>query len=253
MTNEEYLRGLLGAQNLTVGEIATLRSLRDTIQGQLSVLRGNPRFYYGGSYGKDTIIRASYDLDLVVYWPDDCGYALRAIFDAVGEQLGKHWNHVDPKNVAWTLPFDGGFHVDVVPGRALDAAFKYAKLYLSKSDSSLQTSIKVHIDFVRKSQRRDLVRLLKLWKTRRNVPVKSFVLEILGIEGASGISVTHLECQLVAALKHIRDRIEGSTIVDPANSNNNLGDTMTAQEKQITRIFADAALRATTWEEVFRE
>jgi hypothetical protein len=251
MTNEQYFQGLLAGQALTSSETNALRSLRDKIQGQLATFQGSPRFYYGGSYGKDTIIRASYDLDLVMYWPHDCGYALGDIFSAVATELRKHWKVVQQKNVAWTLPFEGGFHVDVVPGRAIDATFRYANLYRSTAGSSLQTSIKVHIDAVRKSGRRELIRLLKLWKVRRNVPVKSFVLEILGVEGAKGTSMTDLEPQLAAALTHIRDRILTANIVDPANSNNNLGETMTAQEKLATHDAAAAAIAARTWSEVF--
>lgn len=251
MTNEQYLRHLLSGQALTNGETDALRTLRDQIQGQLSNFQGSPRFYYGGSYGKDTIIRASYDLDLVMYWTHDCGFGLADIFNAVGTELRKHWKYVEQKNVAWTLPFEGGFHVDVVPGRAIDSSFKYANLYRSTAGSSLQTSIKVHIDAVRKSGRRELIRLLKLWKVRKGVPVKSFVLEILGVEGAKGTSATELEPQVAAALIHIRDRIQTAKIVDPANSNNNLGDTMTAQEKLASRNAAAAALAARTWNDVF--
>lgn len=251
MTNEQYFQNLLAGQALTTSETNALRSWRDQIQGQLSGFQGSPRFYYGGSYGKDTIIRASYDLDLVTYWPHDCGYALADIFNAVGAELRKHWKYVQQKNVAWTLPSEGGFHLDVVPGRAMDSTFKYANLYRSTAGSSLQTSIKVHIDAVRKSGRRELIRLLKLWKVRRNVPVKSFVLEILGVEGAKGTSMVDVEPQIAAALMHIRDRIQTANIVDPANSNNNLGDTMTAQERLATRNAAAAAIVARTWNEVF--
>jgi len=52
MTANEYLAGLLTQQNLSDTELTSLRGLRDQIQGQLSVLQGNPRFYYAGSYGK---------------------------------------------------------------------------------------------------------------------------------------------------------------------------------------------------------
>jgi hypothetical protein len=252
MSNEVYLRSLLAGQVLGDAEVRTLRGLRETIEEQLSRLAGSPRFYYGGSYGKDTMIRAGYDLDIVVYWPADCGYTLEGIFKAVGGVLREHWTYVSPKNVAWTLPFQGGFHVDVVPGRALDASFRYANLFRSQTAQALQTSLKMHIDAVRKGGRRDLVRLLKLWKISRSVPVKSFVLELLGVEGAKAASLVDLEPQLIAALAHIRDRIAAGRIIDPANSGNDLGDTMTATEKAATRHAADQALAARTWPDVFR-
>jgi hypothetical protein len=252
MSNEAYLRGLLLHQIPGEGELRQLRSLREQIQRQLSSLAGSPRFYYGGSYGKDTIILAGYDLDLVMYWPHDCGYTLEGIFNAVGKVLKQHWTYVTGKNVAWTLPFQGGFHVDVVPGRALDETFQYANLFRSQTGQPLQTSLKVHIDAVRKSGRRELVRLLKLWKVQRNVPVKSFVLELLGIEGAKATSMTELEPQLLAALAHIRERIAVGRIIDPANTGNDLGEAMSAAEKAATRSAAAEAIAAGTWHDVFR-
>jgi hypothetical protein len=64
MTNNEYLANILREQNLTSAELEAVRKLREQIEGQLSVLEGSPRFYYGGSFGKKTMVKARYDLDL---------------------------------------------------------------------------------------------------------------------------------------------------------------------------------------------
>jgi hypothetical protein len=61
-----------------------------------------------------------------------------------------------------------------------------------------------------------------------------------------------LEPQIIAALAHIRDRIAPGRIIDPANSSNDLGDTMSAHEKATTRNAAVEALAAPTWPDVFR-
>jgi tRNA nucleotidyltransferase (CCA-adding enzyme) len=117
MTNDDYLRWLLNQEELSQQQVASLQALRAQIEGQLRTLRGNPRFYYGGSYAKQTMIRSSFDLDIVAYWPHDCGYTLKDICYAVGDVLKRSWSAVNPKTVAWELPFQGGFHIDVVPGR----------------------------------------------------------------------------------------------------------------------------------------
>jgi hypothetical protein len=247
-----YLESLLAGQILMPAELAQLQELRSLIEGQLSTFEGTPRFYYAGSYGKDTIIRSSYDLDIVMYWPHDTPYTLAGIFSAVGDSLRKNWTVVQPKTVAWRLPFDNGFHVDVVPGRAIDRGFRYANLYRTDTGQSLQTSIKVHIENVRRSGRRELIRLLKLWRFRRSVPVKSFVLELMAIEGAKGTSLTELEPQLSAALIHIRDHMRTGSVQDPANSNNDLANSMSASERTLTSTAAGAAIQANTWAEVFR-
>ena len=253
MSNDTYLRGLLDQQDLTMDEEAALRGLRDRIEGQLrNGLKKIERVYYAGSFGKNTMIRELYDLDLVVYWANDCGFTLKDIYDAVGDALKKNWKVVRSKNVAWELPFDGGFHIDVVPGRALNATFKYANLYRTDTTTSLQTSIKVHIDTVRNSGRRDAIRLMKLWRRRKDVPFKkSLALELITIDGCSGVPTDNLEKQMLAAFRHISENILTTRLVDPANTNNVISDDISYADKLVIQGAAKAALDAQYWSQVF--
>ena len=251
MSNDDYLRGLLQQQKLTDQEIKGLRDLRDQIEGQLSVLPARPRFYYAGSYGKKTMVRARYDLDIVVYWPNTCTDTLKKIYDDVGRTLMRHWKRVEPKNVSWELPFVGAFHIDVVPGRALDAAYYEANLYRSDNGRSLKTSVKRHIDTVRGSGRTDPIRLMKLWRERNAVPFKkSFLLEMMTIEACKGMRTDQIAPQVVAALTYVRDNILTCNLVDPANSNNSLCDDLSAGRKASIRQAAQNAL-AGSWAQVF--
>jgi hypothetical protein len=252
VTANEYLDGLLTQQLLLQNELDGLRALRDKIQGQLSVLEGSPRFYYAGSYGKRTIIRQRYDLNMVIYWPSGVSYTIKGIYDAVGQVLKNHWQSVNSKTVSWELPFDGGFHIDVVPGRALDATFKDANLYRTDTGTTLKTSLKTHIDIVRNSGRRDAIRLIKLWRERKKVPFKkSFLLEMMTIAGCAGTRFDDLGAQVQATLIYIRDNITTCSVEDPANSNNSLSDDLdAARRRQIYEAARDAAA-ATSWRAVF--
>ena len=92
MSNDAYLRGLLAQQDLTPNEEAALRKLRDTIEEQLrGSLNNIERVYYAGSFGKNTMIRELYDLDIVVYWANDCGFTLQDIEQMFGYVPGVYW------------------------------------------------------------------------------------------------------------------------------------------------------------------
>lgn len=251
MTNQQYFEGLLRQQDLTEGELRVLRSLRERVEAAVGALQGSPRFYYGGSYGKHTMIRESYDLDVVAYWPHDCGYAIRDIYNAVGKQLRGVWPSAHQKTVSWEINFEGGFHVDVVRGRAIDSSFRYANLYRRDRDSTLQTSIKVHIDTIKDSGRRDAIRLMKLWKARKGLRFKTFILELLTIDGCKGQSLTDLEPQLLAAFRYLNDNILTVSKKDPANSNNIVTDDLSTGDRLLIKAAADAAIRARVWNEVF--
>lgn len=169
MDNETLLRGILNEQNLSNNQLENIRNLRNKIENQLrNNLKGNPRFYYAGSYGKNTLIRASYDLDIVIYWSPDSPFTLESIYEGVGDVLQEYWSPIFRKNVGWELVFAGDFHIDVVPGKSSSSDYKYAFLFNSKTKNRFQTSIKIHIDTVRDSGRRDVIRLMKLWKKRKD-------------------------------------------------------------------------------------
>lgn len=150
------------------------------------------------------------------------------------------------------MPFEGGFHVDVVPGRALDSSFNYANLYRTDTRTSLQTSIKVHIDTVTNSGRRDVIRLMKLWRKRKSVPfMKSLALELATIEGCKGCRTNDLGDQVWSALQYLRDGFPNARIVDPANSNNIISDDIAQEDKLAIQRIATITLQAKTWQEVF--
>ena len=252
MSSQAYFQALLEGQLLTAQELNVLRSLRERIERTLSPLDGSPRYRYGGSYGKQTIIRARYDLDVVAYWSKDTTYTIKGIYEGVGNELRKEFTYIKSKTVAWEIPFEGGFHVDVVPGRALDVNFFETNLYRTDTGTTLKTSLKTHIDTVRNSGRRDVIRLMKLWRERRQVPFKkSFLLELLTIYGCKGVLYTELEPQVIAALRYLRDNIETIQVLDPANTNNSLSDDISSGDKTRIKIAAQAALGANYWTEVF--
>lgn len=252
MSAQQYLQALLGQQDLFDPELKALRELRGKIEAQVRTLDGVQKVLYAGSYGKDTMIREFYDLDIVVYWANDCGYTLQGIFTAVGKVLRSNWKFVNQKTVAWELPFQGGFHVDVVPARALDNSFFYANLFRTDTGTSLQTSIQAHIHTVSNSGRRDVIRLMKLWRKRKNVPFKkTLALELATIEGCKGCRTSDLGDQMWSALQYLRDAFTKARIVDPANTNNIISDDIPVNDKQTIQAIAALTLRSKTWEEVF--
>ncbi|MGE0541838.1 MAG: hypothetical protein AB7R89_16830 [Dehalococcoidia bacterium] len=180
MTGHEYLEQLLRDQTVSNETIEQMRITRDQIESIIrSVFGSTLRIYYAGSYGKSTMITAYHDLDIVVYFPSTNASTLKDIYWSVNNTLISAGYIINQKDVSIRLPYQSGFYVDVVPGRALDETFEYANLYRSETDSRLQTSIKVHIETIRKSGLHGTMRLMKLWNVRHNLGVRSFALELL--------------------------------------------------------------------------
>lgn len=138
------------------------------------------------------------------------------------------------------------FHIDVVPGRALDRNYYEANLYRTDKKTSLKTSLKKHIDTVKKSGRTKVIRLLKLWREVNEVPLKkSFLLEIIAIDGCTGLAFhNNLREQFYSTLSYIKDNIKNCNFQDPANSNNSLCENLTSTIRHEIDKKASEAVRA---------
>jgi hypothetical protein len=79
--------------------------------------------------------------------------------------------------------FGVDFHIDVVPGRYIDDSKADTFLYQSSGEKKrLKTNLEVHINHVKDSGVIETIRLIKLWRERKGLKFKTFVLELLVIK-----------------------------------------------------------------------
>jgi SMODS domain-containing protein len=217
-TSHEYLDGVLLNQRLSEAELQPLREAQSSIEAALRKVYGSaPTIYYGGSYGKKTMIKAAYDLDIVVYFPDGPANS-RDLYLHVYQTLVSALYRVKPKNVALRVLSHDRFHIDVVPARAQDKDFYRATVFNSETGAAVQTSIKRHIDSVK--DYRDVIKLMKLWRIRQQLDWDTFALEQTTIRALRGVSKNDYGDCLDAILTFISDNILSLRLEDPANRNN---------------------------------
>ena len=241
-----YLERVLEGQRVG-GEVeAAVRARRVEVEKALGGF--GARFYYGGSFAKRTAIAAAFDLDVVVYFPAGCGDPPREIYEAVEQRLRDAGHVPHRQNVALRIRYTPGWHIDVVPGRAVDEGYEYARLWSSERSAVRQTSLKRHIEMARAGDR-EVVRLLKLWRARQAVPVGSFVLELAAARALRGCETGELAERFGRVLRWLAEEFEGARLVDPANSANVVTDDIEWFRK---RDIADAARKALggPWERV---
>ena len=104
---------------------------------------------------------------------------------------------------------------------------------------------------VSRSNRLDEIRLMKIWRNASGLDWPSFYLELFVIDALVGARVGDLQTNIVRVFRAIADLVETRRLTDPANSNNVVSDTLTAQAK--LRL-ADAAKTAQNrrWDVVFQ-
>jgi len=262
MEPKEYLEKVLQDQKLEEDsdELNALRDRRDEIEGHLREAFGSsPTIRYGGSQAKGTLIKDSYDLDIVCYFPrddEDAGGTLKDIFNNAKSVLEKHY-FVEAKTSA--LRVKGldhiDFHVDVVPGRFIAERSYDVYLYCSMGDKErLKTNIDTHIAHVKDSGVTDAIKLMKLWRTRNGINLKTFVLELVVIDILNK-SKEAIDAQILTAFTKLRDDINNITVEDPANpSGNDLSEIWNDSVKDVVSAAARSTLYAIEtfgWEAVF--
>lgn len=233
MNTNEYLEAVLSEQNLKEDstELKDLQSHRAKVEKLLcDKFSSTPTIRYGGSKAKGTLIKESYDLDIVCYLPYDsnaAGETLEEIYQNVRKALEGSY-YVEEKTSALRLKgkdekeYRRDFHIDVVPGRFTDDKKSDCYIYQKSAEKCrLKTNLDVHIKHIKDSGVVDALRLLKLWKTRKTLRIKQFVFELLVIELLDGKKSKSLEDQLKHVWTNIKDSADPISVKDPANPNGN--------------------------------
>ena len=238
MNGNQYLQDLLVSQELTEGcpELVALDKERDEVDRLLreKYPYSNLTFTHGGSRAKGTMIRDDYDLDEVVYFENEdtaAGETLEEIYEDVATLLEESYSVRRKRSALRLRSADGkkDLKVDVVPGRYIDATKTDVFLHQNEGDKErLKTNLEVHISHIRNSGCTDEIKLAKLWRTRNDIRMKTFPLELLVIEVLNGNSAGNLEDRFRRVLEAFADDMDSLTIEDPANpSGNDLSSCLT--------------------------
>jgi len=227
MTSTQFLEDLLKNQKLSEKETKNLKKHRDELEKLLREEFGEkPVIKFAGSKAKNTMIKESYDLDVVCYFPYTEEKSIKEIFQETKKILAKTYK-IKAKTSAIRVfkkcddEENTDYHIDVVPGKFVNEYKTDAWLYINNDQGErIQTNIKKHIKHISESDSRDIIKLIKLWSTRSNLGIRTFVLELLIIESLKYNRDSNIETKLIKSLQFIADKITTLQLVDPANRNN---------------------------------
>ncbi len=272
MNVNNFLANLLDAQEVKDDskEMKALLEERTKVERLIrKIYTGSaPTIQYGGSLAKDTMILESYDLDLPTYFGTDQrpGESLEELYNGLANCLSAEY-YVERKRSALRLRKKGDqeehedFRIDVVPGRFTDETKTDAFLYVNDfSDKErLKTNLQTHIAHVKNSGLVREISLLKLWKVRNKISLKTFILELMVIKVLNdGRYNEGLERNIKYLWTFMRDNIDGLVLEDPANpTGNDLSKILTTGVKADLKAAAKSALKKIEtengWYTVFNE
>ncbi|MBA7516414.1 hypothetical protein ES705_08462 [subsurface metagenome] len=255
MDDEGFLRTVLNGLEPPQSQIDSLLRLRDNVRSCIfDNIGGRKRMFMAGSFKKKTMIKRHYDLDMFIIWSP--GFIpledLKDLFYIVKDALNSKWRRIEKKRVGWRIPYENEFHVDVIPSIEDKYDSDYSYLYNCYDNIKLRTSMQVHTEQIEKYNRRDVIKLLKLWKYRRDVPIKTFLLEIITHLACFNVTRDSLSIQLEKVLEFITNNIVENDFYDPANGDNIISADLTRREKYKIRNKANKALNREYWGQIFQ-
>ncbi|HXE57409.1 MAG TPA: hypothetical protein VNK43_05370, partial [Gemmatimonadales bacterium] len=189
------------------------------------------------------------DVDLFISLKSDTSGTLKDLYWSLFQAAGVAGLMPRPQNVSVGATFRG-ISVDLVPGRIQSGYQNYHSLYRRKLDSWTQTNVSLHIDTVANSGRTEEIRAVKIWRKLNRLEFPSFYLELTVINALKGYKVGALADNVWEALRYLSQEFAMASVVDPANSQNQLSDELTAGEKNKIRALALHARAQKQWTEI---
>ncbi|HVU06645.1 MAG TPA: hypothetical protein VHE10_02560 [Candidatus Paceibacterota bacterium] len=267
MDIQKFLNSLLASQDLLIEQENSLQTHKKEVTDFLVAEFGNkPKIKYAGSREKGTMIRDSYDLDIVCYFPSTDTRSLKEIRQEVSDHLSQRYVMQDKASAERITNLKGAktpesYHIDVVPGRFIEGS-NDVFIHVAYGDKErMQTNLKTHIDHIAKSGCVPVIRLVKLWSVRNNVSIKTFILELFVVEVLKGSqNKGDLRSGFIKVMEALRDNFGSMQLVDPANSNNVVSRTIDSSQRVMVSHVADETLskiedstNLSDWRAVFHE
>ena len=207
-----------------------------------------------GSKAKGDAIKGKSDIDIFVSIEDSNNlYKVKDYYDDLYKYLKEHLrnNEVRRQNVSIGITY-AGCSIDITPGKkvkysAYDLLFNNKSdtdhyIYSTKKSNNTLTNIQKHIDMVRTSGLTKEIMILKIWRNCHGLELPSIAIEIITCEVLKNDRTYSLYGNVKKVLESLRNTIDYSRIIDPANSNNNIAETMTDAEKAMIKRVAIQSL-----------
>lgn len=251
MTADEYVAQVLRKYAVETGPTSPAERNANAIKPAIRQWAGQwlVDMSFSGSYAKGTAVSGTTDIDLFISLSSSTPGDLQDIYERLFKfASGQGWLP-RRQNVSIGMTY-GGTKIDLVPARIQAGYQNFHSLHRSKEGSWTQTNVALQIDTVRKSQRTDEIRAIKIWRNLHDLDFPSFYLELTVIDALFRRATNTLADNVLEALKYIANSLPSARVVDPANSNNIISDDLTNSEKQAIALRASRSLQEPNWGQI---
>ncbi len=175
-------------------------------------------------------------------------FTLKQIYESLYDFLNPAY-YPQKQNVSIGIVYNG-VKVDLVPAKKQPNVLHPHSIYVSKLGTWTKTNIHKHINIIKKSSHRNIIKLLKIWCKLNGLEFSSFLLELTVLEALKRKPVLTLDRKLSFVLKYIIEELEYTKIYDPANTNNVVSDSISDDQKNQIIHAAIRSYESEYWENI---
>jgi hypothetical protein len=252
--SDDYLRKILLSERLKNDSVFLNKAItyKKTVKEKLFRIFNDALVFYpldGGSFAKRTAIVSNYDLDIVLAFVKDSYPSLEEMYYDVYKKLCKALGQqalIQKQSKAISVSFElksGDFiDFDIVPGKEINNFQKDKNLnlyirpdWIWQRGSSFKTNYSQQRNITtNKPDARNVIKLLKIYRERNNLSIKTVVVEQCVVDALSennfGIHPSLTE-NLLNAMDFMCKKLEQKFLIDFTNSNNNLNNKLSRSDR----------------------
>jgi len=251
MVPDEYVRSILSMYDLPGGEGSPAEIAAAELNRPMAEWAG--RFLLGtsfcGSYAKGTRVKGATDIDILVSLgprtPLDADKLYVRFFDFL---KGKGYKP-SRLNVSIGLQYHG-LDIHLIPARQEWGGSNDQRIFETEHQRVTRTNFDTHLRVVRESGFIEEIRLLKIWRTLRNLRLPSFCLELAVLDALRHSPHNQPAANMGTVLRYLKDTLPNAPIRDPANFENRVSDDLLKHEKIAISEAAAESLRQGSWGKV---
>ena len=252
MTANEYVLSVIRNHELPIDiDYITNTEIIAPIKGIITNWAGNYlcNIKISGSRAKGTAIDLCSDLDLFISLSTNLNVSLGDIYNSLYTEVTNAGISARKQNVSIGISYRGK-KIDLVPAKRQGQYGGDHSLYKRKTNTWTKTNIDTHINNVLHSGRRCEIIALKIWRENHGLEFPSILLETFVIDALSKRRTSTIAGNFIYILECVRDNIENSYVLDPANSNNVISNDLSIREKSLLAKQAEESLLKQNWKDI---
>jgi hypothetical protein len=200
-----------------------------------------------GAYAKNTAIRLSSDVDILIALKPVPGMEMKNIFWKLFEYLTDQDLRPHTRDVSIRVP-SKKLNVDLIPCYRNHEGCHV--LFNKRSGQSIDTDLSRHVHLIGNSGRQQEICAFKIWRERMSLDFPSLYLELTVLHALEGEPFGRLADNILTVLRYLSKRFEQTVIRDPANAANVVSNDLKEADKQEIAKAAREVLYDENWKKM---